>query len=320
MKKFLIKSSLFLFLSLGTILLVFFQADGFTDPMYVRFTTPKQNSLILGTSKAAQGLRPSILNKALGRNDIYNYAFTLRLSPYGPTYLESIKRKLQENSKDGVFILTVGPWSIFSDAKQPNNPEYFDEANRYLGLIKSVDAKPNVSYLVHAFEDLNIKMIYNNSPLYLHENGWLEVLINVGNQKFEEEFPERVIHFDSIKHKRNIKASLKRYNKKMETFKYSETRLEYLVKTIDYLKTKGEVYLVRLPVSKEMQKLDSVLMPNFNAKISRIATNENVPYIDLMNLSDKCLFNDATHLNRESSNFVSFELAKKIKDLDNVIK
>lgn len=320
MKKFLIKSSLFLFLSLGTILLVFFQADGFTDPMYVRFTTPKQNSLILGTSKAAQGLRPSILNKALGRNDIYNYAFTLRLSPYGPTYLESIKRKLQENPNDGVFIVAVDPWSIFSDAKQPNNPEYFDEANRYLGIIKNVDDNPNIPYLVHAFEDLNIKILYNNSPLYLHENGWLEVLINIENQKFEEEFPERVIHFDSIEHKKSIKNSLKRYNKKMKTYKFSKTRLEYLLKTIEYLKTKGKVYLVRLPVSKEMQKLDSVLMPDFNMKISKIAAKENVPYIDLMNLNDKCLFNDATHLNREFSDFVSFELANKIKDLDNAIK
>lgn len=61
------------------------QADGYTDPFYIRFTTPKQNNLILGTSRAAQGLQPDVFKDIL-ETDVYNYAFTVTHSPYGPTY------------------------------------------------------------------------------------------------------------------------------------------------------------------------------------------------------------------------------------------
>ena len=91
MKKFIVNICLFLIIVLLTILGVFWQADGKTDPFYLRFTTDKQNSLILGTSRAAQGLLPEVLNSKLNRDDFFNYSFTLGHSPYGPTYLKSIK-------------------------------------------------------------------------------------------------------------------------------------------------------------------------------------------------------------------------------------
>ena len=67
---------------------IFIQVDGNTDPYYKRFTTPTNNSLILGVSKAAQGLQPQVFNNILNRKDLFNYSFTISSSPYGKLYLK----------------------------------------------------------------------------------------------------------------------------------------------------------------------------------------------------------------------------------------
>jgi len=84
MKKFIIKTAIFSFLTLSCFLFVLSRADGNTDPFYIRFTTPKQASLILGTSRAAQGLQPAVINE-IGKTQLFNYAFTLGQSPFGET-------------------------------------------------------------------------------------------------------------------------------------------------------------------------------------------------------------------------------------------
>ena len=62
MKKLLIQLSVLSVLVLVSFVLVLTRADGSTDPFYTRFTTPRQNNLILGTSRAAQGVQPGILD------------------------------------------------------------------------------------------------------------------------------------------------------------------------------------------------------------------------------------------------------------------
>ena len=312
MRSFLIKSSVFLFLLLGTITVVFFKADGHTDPFYVRFTAPKQTSLILGTSKAAQGLRPSILNEKLNRNDIFNYAFTLRISPYGPVYLESIKNKLKKNSNGGIFILAVDTWSIFTDTDTPNNPETFKENSRFLPKITIPDANPNINYLLSGYEDMYVKILYNKSFMFLNDNGWLEVYINNYKNKLISTTTHRSFYFDSLRHVKHFEASITRYLNKTKTYKYSQLRLEYLKKTIKFLKTRGEVYLVRLPVHNDMIEIENSIMSDFNSTMTTISNDFSIDYYDLTYLNSSCNFNDANHLNRESTTFVSKELAKKI--------
>ena len=102
MKKFLIKLLLFLSVVILTFGYIFSFADGYTDPFYMRFTTAKQKNLIIGTSRAAQGIQPQILNKKLNLK-FFNYAFTVMHSPFGETYLNSIKSKLDESSKQNVL-------------------------------------------------------------------------------------------------------------------------------------------------------------------------------------------------------------------------
>jgi zona occludens toxin (predicted ATPase) len=107
MIKFLRNAFIFLFLCAVICLLVLSRANGESDAYYERLTTPAQTSLIIGTSRSAQGILPSILNSELGRSDIYNFSFTISHSPYGPVYLDRIDQKLLKNSKNGIFILSV---------------------------------------------------------------------------------------------------------------------------------------------------------------------------------------------------------------------
>ena len=42
----------------------------------------------------------------------FNYSFAIGYSNYGADYYNSIKKKLDPDAQNGVFILAVDPWSI----------------------------------------------------------------------------------------------------------------------------------------------------------------------------------------------------------------
>src|SRR6056297_1066943 len=129
------------------ILLVHFRADGYTDPFYLRFTSKKQNNLIIGTSRAAQGVLPGVLNKRLNKS-FYNYSFTLGHSPFGPAYFNSICKKIDTSTKNGVFIVSVDPWSISSIATDPNDQKQFIENDLCVAKLTYVNMNPNFEYFI----------------------------------------------------------------------------------------------------------------------------------------------------------------------------
>ncbi|MCU0370223.1 MAG: hypothetical protein MUC31_02320, partial [Bacteroidales bacterium] len=251
MKKFLIEVLVFLVILLTSFYLIFLRADGKTDAFYLRLTTKKQHSLILGNSRAAQAIKPSVLNDVLSRNDLFNYSFSIHLSPYGPTYLNSIKRKLDQDTKDGIFILSVDPWSISTVSADPNDTAKFGELKMFLGKIRHVNLYPNVPYLFSSYDKPYYNLLLNaKSPTTLHRDGWLEVNVTM----------------DSAKVKRRIERKISQYRKgNLPTHKFSEVRLEYLIKTIEYLKNFGKVYLVRLPVITEIMAIEQELIPDFDS-------------------------------------------------------
>lgn len=112
MKRFLIHSVLFISVLLASFFMVFSMADGATDAFYSKFASPKQTSLIVGSSRAAQGIHPHIIDSVYGSQNIYNYAFTISGTPYGKAYYNSIVRKLNKTSKNGVFIIGVTPLTL----------------------------------------------------------------------------------------------------------------------------------------------------------------------------------------------------------------
>ena len=91
---------------LGLLALAPVVLKGQVDAFYGRFASPPAGSLVLGTSRAAQGIRPAVLSAQLGsrfEGPLLNYAFTLTHSPYGPAYVRSIQRKLRPEVKNGHY-------------------------------------------------------------------------------------------------------------------------------------------------------------------------------------------------------------------------
>ncbi|MBP6872942.1 MAG: hypothetical protein KBC43_13110 [Bacteroidales bacterium] len=298
MKKFLAEVLVFLIILLISFYLIFMRANGKTDPFYLRFTSPKQHSLILGTSRAAQGIQPSVLDSILPGSGFYNYSFTIGHSPYGPAYLNSIKKKLDHQTKNGIFILSVDPWSISSNANDPNNPDRFRERKLAIGKTPVVNIRPNFFYLINAYDKPFYHLLpRQKSSIILRDDGWLDVKFKIDSLKMEQLIEKKV---DSYR-----KNNLKKY-------KFSDVRLEYLTKTITYLKNFGRVYLVRLPVHPRMMEIDEEFIPDFDQKIRQISEQTGTPYFDMSFMNDSILYTDGNHIYRESGKVVSARIGEWI--------
>ena len=300
MRKFLIHSGLFILLLLTSFIFVFTKADGRSDAFYLRFTSPKQASLIIGTSRAAQGLQPEVINNILGRNDIYNYAFTMAHSPYGSVYNESIKKKLGDG-KNGVFILAVDPWS-FASLKENKNAEYkFRESKLALAKTDNVNLKFNIEYLVESYESQYYNLMWNNnSSTFLHDDGWLEVTVKMSEKA--------VIN--------RTKNKLKTYSKYLNTYQISSIRVLRFKELVQYLEKKGNVYIVRLPVSGKMMDLENKFCPEFNAVVNEINMELKLEYLDMTDRNNEFNYTDGNQLSKASGAQVSNIVGQWIKNLE----
>lgn len=303
MNRFLLKILIFSFFPLVTLYGVFLLENGTADPFYQRFTSPKQSALILGNSKAAQGIVPSVLNNKLFPEfgaKIYNYSFTVYNSPFGPVYLESLAKKLDENSKRGYFVITVDPWSIASDINDPDNQEKFAENNGFLASINNVNSTPNIFYLLRWFENPFYEIILmklKNDFSKLHPDGWLEV--RGGKRKEREVLKRREFMVDF-------------YSDYLNKYSYSKKRFENLQKTIAYLKDKGPVFLVRMPLHQDILSIDDKLDPEFNRKMENLSKAYGIPYFDFNDSESQWEYKDGLHLTVESALDFSEELSKRI--------
>lgn len=277
-----------------------FHTDGFLDPFYLRFTSPKQSSLIIGTSRSAQGLVPSIINQELNRDDIYNFSFTIVHSPYGPIYFKQIKQKLTATEKRGVFILNIDPWSVSVQVDQSNSSIY-TEKELALGKTLFINHSPNLTYLLFAYEGPYIDF-FRETPkgrVFLHDDGWLEVNAPMDEKNISKRLAEKI----------------KSYEEKVRAYRFSEFRWNYFRKTIEFLKDYGTVYLVRLPVHKSILSIDNKLIPNLNRRVEELADSLNVRYLDLSEESENYIYVDGNHLYKKSSFSASRRIAKWIKNV-----
>jgi hypothetical protein len=274
------------------------RADGHTDPFYIRFTTPKQQSMILGTSRAAQGLQPEVFEQILKKN-INNFAFTIVDSPFGEVYFESIKRKHNKKA-GGLFIIAVDPWSISSSCSSPNNLSQFRENRSCLNKTKIVDMNPNFFYIFSNLSGKYKNLIFQrHTNMFLHKDGWLEI---------------SNIAMDSLSVAARVKRKIEKYrNTRLPKTKFSSTRLRYLIKTISYLKDFGDVYIVRLPIHESMMEIEKDLMSDFDLKINA-AINLSDGYLDLTPQNSLYNYTDGNHLYKDSGKNISQIIAKWIID------
>ncbi|GAB2872868.1 hypothetical protein GCM10027044_39070 [Hymenobacter ruber] len=277
---------------LGATLLAPVVLRGGVDAFYGRFTSPLAGSLILGTSRAAQGIRPAVLAARLGgqcEGPLLNYAFTLTHSPYGPAYLASIRRKLRPEVRNGLFILAVDPWSLSLTGPEGTFPE--DQS--FIGQLHQVSQNPNLPYLTR----------YQTKPLYrlpldyataterLHPDGWLEV--NIGT--------------DSAQVRARTARKLQDYRLLAASQHLSAGRLQALRQTIAFLKPHGRVVLVRLPVGQSLLQLEQIYQPGFDELMRQTAADFSVAYLDYS--TQPYATTDGNHLQRAASGAFSQQLA-----------
>tara|TARA_R100000935_G_C2817222_1_gene157891 strand:- start:188 stop:1060 length:873 start_codon:yes stop_codon:yes gene_type:complete len=286
------------------ILALFYSANGQVDGLYLKFTTPEKSSLILGTSKAAQGLRPSIINNVLGRDDLYNYAFTLAHSSFGPAYLESINKKLDKSTKNGIFIITVDPYSVSGERGNANDINSFKENEYAVGKIKNVNSFPNFEYLLFHYQPQYFYLLAPNIKSagegLEHDDGWVQTGLPTDDKSV----------------KRRTMKNVLQYKKQVDTREFSEVRFNYLIKTIELLNRHGQVYIVRLPILKPLLKLENSVVPNFDSKIQDLCDKYDLNYLNLTSGPDIYSYLDGNHLDENSSSVVSKQIANWIKTLN----
>jgi len=299
MKRIIFQTAIFLLITGASFFLILCQADGRSDAFYLKFTTPKQTNLIIGTSRAAQGLQPPIFDAVLKKEQpFFNYAFTLAQSPFGPVYLNSIQKKLDTTKRNGTFIITVDPWTICSETETPNDSTSFREANLALANTSNVNVKPNLGYLYHNFGGKYHQILFPvNSKMYLHEDGWLELNLRTDTA---------TIHKRTLRKMKDYRFNV------LPKYKFSSLRLQYLIKTIQYLSNYGTVFLVRIPVSEEMMRIENELMLDFNFKIKE-AILLSKDYLDLTKENSSFTYTDGNHLYKKSGAIVSEKIANWIK-------
>ena len=281
---------------LGAVLLLPVVLKGGVDAFYGRFTGPPAGSLILGTSRAAQGIQPAVLAARLGRpfaGPLLNYAFTLTHSPYGPAYLASIRRKLRPTVRNGLFIVAVDPWSLSLAGPEGT----FPENNSFIGQLHQVSQSPNLPYLAR----------YQTKPLYrlpldyataterLHPDGWLEVRIGTDSAQVRARTARKLLDYRRLAASQHV----------------SQGRLQALRHTIGFLKPHGRVVLVRLPVGPSLLALENTYQPGFDRLVRQLAADYGLPYLDYS--TQPYATTDGNHLQRAASQQFSEQLAADLK-------
>lgn len=296
--------TIFLLLIITYILLSLIIANGKIDQLYLKVATPKQSSLVLGTSRASIGIMPQIFNESdlSFEKPLFNFGFTFPVSPYGPYYLKAIKAKLDPDTKNGIFLLEVNPGSLSFDRTKGDEVKNFREKGMLLDTIKSVDKKPNIDYLINHYYDPYYKIFIRNlykGPYLVHNDGWLEVTCPI----------------DDFNIKRRSREIVKKYATYLKSYyKLSEIRIDYFKQTINLLNKHGRVFLVRLPVSKEMYDAEIKYMAHFDSVLENIAAETGCHYLNLAVESGNHLNYDGHHLYKTTAPKVNEKILTFIKE------
>lgn len=309
MQVFFKKIALYFLLLAGMALLyilVIYLRPELVDTFYGRFTTDRAYSMILGTSRSAQGIKPSIINERINLDDrpIVNHSFAVGPSSYGPNYLREIKQKINPDAARGLFILSVDPWSLATEEDNINDDStkfYEVKENLFVGNLSSSSSNPNFDYLQNYWNSRfspfgnGFKHLINYEGLLeLHPDGWLEVDITMDPAKLEG----------------RIKASTEEYRAKKMFL--SNTRFDYLEKIVDFLQDKGTLFFVRLPVSPGMAEIEKEKFPTFDDKVLQLTKKYGIPYFNFIGDSGKYQTIDTHHLHKKESTKITHRICDSI--------
>ncbi|RDC62895.1 hypothetical protein [Adhaeribacter pallidiroseus] len=210
-----------------------------------------------------------------------------------------------------MFIIAVDPWSVSALSKEEIKSGEFRENKVFTSKINFVNLNPNLEYILRyyskpfytVFVQEMYDLIMKGTPdTKLHKDGWLEVNVPV----------------DAASVKKRMPGKLKVYQRYVQEAVIQTKRLQSLEETIKLLDRHGAVYLVRLPVSKEMKTIENRYSPEFDTLMQSMAAKYQVNYLNYFNDSGKYQTVDGNHLYKEASKAISLKLATDIKQLNKV--
>lgn len=183
----------------------------------------------------------------------------------------------------------------------PDDSLSFRELELALENTHIVNIKPNFIYLINNWHRSYYKLLdKNKSNMFLHNDGWLEVNVNLDSAKMSKVLADKEkIYRDNILPKAH----------------FSKIRYNYLRQTISLLKNHGKVYLVRLPIHEKIMQVEKELMPNFNVDIKEAIASAN-GFLDLTNKNSDFNYTDGNHLDKVSGEIVSKTVAYWIYNLE----
>ncbi len=289
-KELFIKLGLFCFICLGIVTFVLVNYGGNVDFFYEKFTAPKAKSMIIGDSRSMQGIQPGVMNKSFLDLDIelpmFNYSFTIAQAPIGPLYNKSIEKKLDPETKNGVFIISVTPWMFGSDKNKNNLAGEFREDHQPPHNMRFVSANPNYEYFIKNLNFFHFKGAFRKSSI-MHKDGWLE----------ENNLPKEQVVFDEWK-----SGQARSLNRKINEYKVSELRLKSLDTLIKKLNKHGKAYVVRMPIDQDFVDIENLFYKDFDVDMESVTKDNNIPYINFNNIRDRINFKtyDGHHLDKNS--------------------
>lgn len=291
--------------------LYFLSKKEYVDTYYYKFCGEGQH-LILGLSRAQNGMVPSVINQTLfgekSNDSIINFAFEKSQSPFGEIYSNAIRNKIKNSDKRGIYIISVSPGNFL--AKKDTDEEGVlkrDKKLMMLGKVDDVTSNPNFSYLTNFYGSSTYNVFLNNnkknktSNKIVHRNGWMEFKLkspsyDVTPQDLASWKSETIIGYKSVMEKEEI----------------SEYRMESFKQLMNFLSLKGDVFLVRMPISEEVYNLENTNWLNFSEEMSSLSKNLNVTYLDYSKNFDFITY-DGSHLVSESAVLFTKMLSKDIK-------
>ncbi|TGV03943.1 hypothetical protein [Flavivirga rizhaonensis] len=283
-------------------------AKGFVDTNYNKFTQ-EAGGLILGLSRANEGISTLIIEEELKKYDFFSNKplvnFALNEAHFGEVYYEAIKKKIKTNN--GIFILSISPGNFTAPLGLDDEKVFEYDERLTLGKINNFVTSPNYNYIMNIYG----ASLYNSlhdfdqwNHRVSHLNGWNEV-------KLESELD--TITDKDIEYWKSL--TLKFYDQKIKTEQISSYRYNYFIKTIEYLKTKGEVFFIRMPSDSTILKIENSHWENFDFEMDSIAKSYHIPYFNYSKKSNNYKTYDGSHLESESAKKFTKLLCEDIKKL-----
>jgi hypothetical protein len=309
MKKILLNIALFAFVLLCFYGIIFIITPaGSYGAAYVRVASPQYPSLILGSSDAARGLSPVVMQQSLGNHyqfPMMNFSFNIGTSPYGEIYFNRIAEKLKKNeSKNSLFILSVSPYNIGDYETEGKREEH-----GILAQLRSVTSQPNWEYLFKnvVFSKDFVTLNFNKHDIGVDKYGFDASDLDMATDaewKVRERIETHILPWyeDDV----------------IPNYRVSEERLAYLGKIINLLKENGDVFLVRMPFEAELFEITDAIYPNFDDDMRALANKHNVHFISFWTNPSNYRTTDGIHLYKIEAERISRDTSDSIRVIRNL--